>query len=58
MIMIIIKFVISVVGGQGDYWPRAPKGVTTPLVIKRRLHIPDVRVVDSLLHPTKLVLGQ
>jgi hypothetical protein len=43
MIMIVLKFVISVVGGQGDYWPRAPKGIAAPLVGKRRPHILDVR---------------
>ena len=36
------QFVISVVGGQGDYWPWAPKGIATPLVSKRRLHVLDV----------------
>jgi hypothetical protein len=42
MIMIVLKFVFSVVGGNGYYWPRAPKGIATPLGSERRRLVLDV----------------
>ena len=42
MILIVLKFVFSVVGGQDDYWPWAPKSIAAPLVSKSRLHVQDV----------------
>ena len=32
MIVVVFKFVVYVVGGHGDYWPGAPKGIATPQV--------------------------